>query len=371
MTYLDYNATSPVRPEVIRAVADVMGHVGNPSSVHGPGREARRRVEAAREQVAQSVNASPRQVIFTSGGTEANNMALTRSGCDSCLTSAIEHDSVLDVARQAGDRAPLCPVDGNGVLDLGALKSLLEQTRGKTLVSVMLANNETGVIQPVARIAELAHQHGAIVHCDAVQALGKVPVDFRALGVDMMSVSAHKIGGVQGAGALVVRHELPLSPLIRGGGQELNRRAGTENVPGIVGFGVAASLAGTSVREMSRIKSLRDELEGRLIDEAPNVIVAGHDVDRLPNTICVAMPGVSAETQVMAMDLAGISVSSGSACSSGKVRASHVMTAMGYNDDIARSAIRVSFGWNSQDEDVNSFMAAWLALYNRTHKRTA
>lgn len=362
--YLDYNATAPVRPAVAEAVAEALSVTGNPSSVHALGRQAHRRLEDAREQVAALVGAAPAMVVFTSGGTEANNLAIQGAGRSRVLVSAVEHDSVLAVA----ENAEIIPVDENGVVKLDVLAELLVVSDEPALVCVMYANNETGVFQPIEEIVKLAHDHGALVHCDAVQAAGKTEIYMRRLGVDLMSLSSHKLGGPQGVGALVVSDGVKLSPMVRGGGQERGFRAGTENLPGIVGFGLAAEISMTASAEVSKSKLLRNELESRLMDAAPKAVIYGRNVDRLANTSCIAMPGIESETQVMSLDLAGVMVSAGSACSSGKVRTSHVLTAMGAGDEAASSAIRVSFGWRSDAGDVDVFLAAWLELYTRHHE---
>lgn len=357
--YLDYNATAPLKPAVIAAIASALAETGNASSVHRAGRLARRRVETAREQVAALVNASPASVVFTGSGTEANNLALQQAQGRRVLVSAIEHESVL---RAAPDAMQI-PVGPDGVVSLDALDRLLTGAT-EALVAVMFANNETGVIQPVADVVRIAHAHGALVHCDAVQAAGKTAIDMLALGVDMLALSAHKLGGPQGVGALVVSDRIALKPLLIGGGQERGRRAGTENVAAIVGFGVAASLADDDLSKMSGMAGLRDAVELRLKRAVPGAMVFGAAADRLPNTLCVAMPGVAAETQVMALDLAGVAVSAGSACSSGKVKTSHVLTAMGVGP-LAGSAIRISAGWRSTAEDFDRFVEAWTSLWAR------
>lgn len=357
--YLDYNATAPVRPEVSAAVTEALAAVGNPSSVHGFGRSARARLERARTQVAALVGARASQVVFTSGGTEANSLALTGAGRERFLASAVEHDSVL-MARPP----EIVPVDGRGILDLAALEAILAAEDRPALLAVMLANNETGVIQPVAEAARIAHARGAIVHCDAVQAAGKIAVDWTGLGVDLLSFSAHKFGGPPGVGAMIVADHVVLAAARRGGGQERGRRAGTENLPGIVGFGVAAERAAAELPHMARLSALRDELERRALALKPSAVVAGRDAPRLPNTSCLATPGFGSELQVMALDLAGVAVSAGSACSSGKVQRSHVLRAMGF-DDLAGSAIRISLGWQSAPEDVDRFIEAWGELVTR------
>jgi cysteine desulfurase len=379
--YLDHNATTPVRPEAAAAVAAALAVGGNPSSVHGAGRAARRTVERARENVAALVGARPEEIVFTSGGTEANHLALLGTG-RRLVVSAIEHDSVLRVnnavmagldpaihvgrsahslARGVDGRVKpghddrVAPVRSDGIVDLDALERLIEPG---ALVSVMLANNETGVVQPVGEVARIAQAKGALLHCDAVQAVGKIPVDVAALGADLVTLSAHKLGGPQGVGALVARTEI--ASLLRGGGQERGRRAGTENVPGIAGFGAAA--AAIDLGDGPRMAALRDALEAELSGEA---VFFGREAARLPNTSCLATPGVKAETQVIALDLDGVMVSAGAACSSGKVRASHVLGAMGVAPELAGSAIRVSLGWTSTESDVDRFIAAWRRLLHR------
>jgi cysteine desulfurase len=359
-TYLDYNATAPVRPEAVAAIGAVLAETGNPSSVHGFGRAARARLETARDRVAALVGARPSQVVFTGGGTEANNLAIGGTGCARILVSAIEHESVLKAVA-----CDLIPVQRNGVVDLAALERLLAAERGPALVALMLANNETGVVQPVAEAARIAHAHGALFHCDAVQAAGKIAVDVMALGADLLSVSAHKLGGPPGVGALIVGDHVELGARQRGGGQERGRRAGTENLPGIVGFGVAAEIAAAELGAMARISEMRDDLERRATGAVPGATVFGHESPRLPNTSCLSLPGLSSEVQVMALDLAGVAVSAGSACSSGKVQPSHVLRAMGVDGPTAGSAIRVSLGWQSSAEDVDHFIAAWCELAAR------
>lgn len=372
--YLDYNATAPVRPEAARAVASALEAGGNPSSAHGPGREARARVEAAREAVARLVGASPRSVVFTSGGTEANNMALRCAAARGrhLVASAIEHDSVLAAVASGARAGSSIPVGRDGVVDVAALDRELRRSPAGALVSVMAANNETGVIQPVADVVAAARARGAAVHCDGVQGPGKIAVDFDRLGVDLMSLSAHKFGGPQGVGALVARDGAEaLEAMLLGGGQERGRRAGTENVPGIAGFGAAAESALADTETPGRVEELRDGLEDRLRSIAGDGIVVGSAAARLPNTSCIAMPGVSAETQVMAFDLDGVGVSAGSACSSGKMSRSHVLDAMGLPEDLAGSAIRVSLGWASRSADVDRFVEVWEKLYRRLGGRDA
>ena len=359
--YLDYNAEAPLKPAVVEAMAAAAGRVGNPSSVHRFGRLARRAVEDARARVAALAGSAPAEVVFTASGTEANNLALDGCGRARRVVSAVEHDSVL----RAAPEARLAPVDGDGIVDLAVLDEILSQPGAPAVVSVMLANNETGVVQPAARAAEIAHAHGALFHCDAVQAAGRRAIDFAALGADLMSLSAHKMGGPQGIGALIVRGGVAIAPLIRGGAQETGRRAGSENVAGIVGFGVAAELAAGDVAGAARIAALRDDAERRLRAIAPDLVVFGGAAERLCNTSCLTMPGVPSESQVMALDLAGVAVSAGSACSSGKVGESHVLRAMGGDPEAAQCAIRVSLGWASTAADIDHLAEAWAALYAR------
>jgi cysteine desulfurase len=357
--YLDHNATSPLRPAAFDAMAEALKAGGNPSSVHRAGRAARGRIDAARRQVAALVGAMPSEVVFTSGGTEANNLAITGTGCMRVLASAVEHDSVLKAAPDA----EIIPVDGEGVIDLAALERMLASSKAPALVSVMFANNETGVLQPIADVVRLARVSGALVHCDAVQGAGKAPVDLHGLGVDYLSLSAHKFGGPTGIGAFVVRGNAPFVTDRRGGGQESNRRAGTENVAGIVGFGAAAEAA----RDGLDVEALRHRLETALLAIAPEARVFGAGAKRLGNTICISMPDVKAETQVMALDLAGVCVSAGAACSSGKVTRSAVLSAMGVSPALADTALRISFGWNTEAEDIERLIGAWRDLYIRVH----
>ncbi|MEG3619153.1 cysteine desulfurase family protein [Magnetovibrio sp. PR-2] len=364
--YMDHNATSPTRPKVRDAVVRAMEAGGNPSSVHASGRKARRAVEDAREQIRTAVNApKSAQIVFTSCGTEANTLALTCTGRDKIWAGATDHAAVLRVA----DHVEIIPVDVNGLIDPFQLDELFAGGGDDVVVSVMLANNETGVLQQLEGIANIAHRYSALVHTDAVQALGKVDVDFESLGVDMMSVSAHKIGGPLGVGALIATKDVDLTAINPGGGQEKGVRGGTENVPGIVGFGLAAEIAIAELAGMAHVKALRDTLEARILDCAPDATVIAQLWDRLPNTSFIAMPGVDAETQVMNFDLEGIAVSAGSACASGKTKSSAVLTAMGLPADIARSAVRVSLAQTNKIEEIEHFISVWTNLYQR--KNTA
>jgi len=355
--YMDWNATAPVRPEAQHAVAAALAFGGNPSSVHAFGRHARKTMEEARTRLADLVGAAAENVIFTAGGTEANALALGSRGERRLIVSAIEHDSVLKPAHAAG--AETIRVTRDGVVDLDHLRFLLEQDVRPALVSLMLANNETGVIQPVAEAAGIAHAHGALVHCDAVQALGRMAIDLAALDVDFLTLSGHKVGAPQGIGALVLGRAVAVAPLLLGGGQERSRRAGTENVPGIAGLG--AALAALEPGETVQVGRMRDALERGLREQDPAMMIFGAAAPRLANTLCFAAGSMTAETAVMALDLAGIAVSAGSACSSGKVKPSHVVQAMGF-EAAAAQAIRVSLGHENTMAEVSAFLAAWSRI---------
>jgi cysteine desulfurase len=367
--YLDWNATTPLRDEARQAMSNALDLPGNASSVHAEGREARKWIEAARTAVAKAVGALPRNVVFTSGGTEANALALapgmrrdTAAAVERLMVSAIEHASVLSGGRFAREQTETVRVTAAGVVDLDHLRELLRD-RAPALVSVMLANNETGAIQPIAEVAGIVHAASGLLHVDAIQAFGKIPLDMGELGADLLTLSAHKIGGPKGVGALVLSDGLSgLEPLLRGGGQELSRRAGTENVAGIAGFGAASSATIANLAaEERRLRILRDRLENGL-RLTKGTIVFSDSVQRLPNTTLFTVPGLRAETAVIGFDLAGIAMSSGSACSSGKVQPSHVLEAMGLEADIAQGAVRLSMGWSTQDADVDRCLEAWRKL---------
>jgi cysteine desulfurase len=355
--YLDYNATAPIRPEARLAVAAAFDTVGNPSSVHGFGRAARKIVEDAREAVAAMAGASAAEVVFTSGASEANAQALLRCGRQRVLVTAVEHASVLEAVADA----IRIPVDGDGVVDLDALDAMLAIDKTPAVVAVMLVNNETGVVQPVAKAAAVAKRHGALLLCDAVQAAGKIEIDFKSLGADMMSFSAHKLAGPQGSGALIVTDRIGIDALIQGGGQERGRRGGTENTPGIAGFGAAAEIA-LARRDHARIRGLRDRMEREALARVPEARIFGTGAPRIGNTTCIAIPGRPAATQVMALDLEGIAVSAGAACSSGKVKSSHVLDAMGVGPDWSDHAIRVSLGWATSEADIDRFLEVWTTM---------
>lgn len=352
--YLDYNATAPLRPEALAAITDTADRSGNPSSVHGPGRAARQALEQARSMIAGTVGAGPADVIFTSGGTEANNMAIYGLAA-SVLYDATAHDSIRGAAALRGGKP--VPVDRNGLIDLVALEQLLKSAPAPALVALLAANNETGILQPVPDIAALVHAHNGLLLCDAVQALGRVPVNISGMGADALVLSAHKVGGPKGVGALVLRPGLDIKPLIVGGGQERRRRSGTENIMGIAGF--AAAVAAAQCDDWDVVARLRHSLEREALRLCSDAVIIGRDMNRLPNTSAIVLPGVASQTQVMTLDLAGVAVSAGSACSSGKVQASHVLTAMGYNEDVAGAVIRVSLGPTTTGDDVERFLAAW------------
>lgn len=364
--YLDANATEPLRPEARAAAVAAMDLPGNPSSVHADGRAARRVLEAAREAVAARFGARPADVVFTAGGTEANALAIRGLAPGRrVLAGATEHPAVL---RAAGEAATPIPVRPEGTADLDALEAHLGEG-GPALVCLMAANNETGVLHPVAEAAAICRRHGALLHVDGVQAAGRVPLDLAALGADSLAVSGHKLGGPKGAGALLLRPGLDPAPLIAGGGQERGRRGGTEPLPAIAGLGAAVAVAVPETAE-ARLAPLRDAILARLRALAPEVVVAGEAAPRLPNTLCLALPGAAAETQVIALDLAGVRVSAGAACSSGKVARSHVLAAMGWGE-LAGCAIRVSLPWNATEADTELFLEAWSAMRARLSRRAA
>lgn len=369
--YLDWNATTPLRAEARAAMLAAYELIGNPSSVHAEGREARRLIEDARAALAAAVGALPRNVVFTSAGTEANALALSpglrsRSGepVRRLLVSAVEHASVLAGGRFPADDIGQIRVTRSGVVDLDHLRALL-MDGPPALVSIMAANNETGALQPVAEAAALVHEAGGLLHVDAIQALGKIPFNINAVSADLATFSGHKIGGPKGVGVLVTGEGLSgLEPILRGGGQELGRRAGTENVAGIAGFGAAVKAALQALPEhVERMASLRDRLENGLRSIA-GAIVFADGVERLPNTILFTATGLKAETAVIGFDLEGIAVSSGSACSSGKVQPSHVLSAMGYDASVAQGAVRLSLGWSTEADDINRALEAWRKLGN-------
>jgi cysteine desulfurase len=371
--YLDYNASAPVRPEAADAIARALALGGNPSSIHASGRAARAAVEAARTQVARLVGASPENLVFTSGGTEANALAIDSAVAGGAvrriIVGATEHDSVAEAARVSGLPVETWPVDGDGVAELAWLDARLarwdEKADGRPFVALMLANNETGVIQPVAQAAARVHAAGGLLHVDAVQAAGKVGLHICGLDADTLTLSAHKLGGPQGVGALAFSPRVELRRRQHGGGQERGLRAGTENVAGIAGFGAAA--AAIDLKAAAAQAVWRDAAGERLKAEA-GVRIAGEAAPRLPNTLCIAADGFPSAIQVMNLDLEGVMVSAGSACSSGKVRASGVLAAMGFGP-LAEGALRASGGWATTEEDWRRFADAWLRIHARRAAR--
>lgn len=376
--YLDYSATTPLRPEVGEAMARHQGEAfGNPSSVHALGREARVAVEDSRRRLLEALGVSGGRLVFTGSGSEADNLALlgfARRNPGGCVVrSSIEHKAVIEATRAlqaAGYEVRVAPVDGRGVVDVDALSSLLPADGRPTLVAVMWANNETGVIQPVESVARLCESRGATLFCDAVQAFGKVPLRLEAVKVGMLAVSAHKIGGPKGVGALLIRGATELEPLVYGGGQEGGLRSGTENVAGIVGFARAAELAvAERAREAERLGALRDRLESGFARALPELTVNGGDApERLPNVLNVSIPGIDIEGTLTALDLEGVCVSSGSACTTGAVEASHVLEAMGRAGDAARNTIRLSLGFGTTPEDIDYALATLPRVVQRVRE---
>ncbi|GAB4118958.1 MAG: cysteine desulfurase family protein [Rhodothalassiaceae bacterium] len=367
--YLDYNASAPLLPEAREAMIAALDLVGNPSSVHREGREARHVLEIARADVAAMIGARPVDIVFCSGGTESVAMAIRGAPVASILHSAVEHDAVRAAAEQTGLAVESLAVDAEGRLDLIALSEALERAPKPALVSLMFANNETGVLQPVAEAASLARAHDALVHCDAVQAPGRVALSVKDLDVDFLSLSAHKIGGPKGAGALWLRPGRMLAPLIAGGGQESFRRSGTEAVAAIAGFGAAARCVPETLADMARVVALRDRIEAECRAHRPDVFIAGAGASRLPNVTALSMPGIAAETQVMRFDLEGIAISAGSACSSGKVRQSHVLSAMGIGKEQAGEIVRISLGRGTTEREIARFIAVWKHVCARSRGR--
>ncbi|MEO0810046.1 MAG: cysteine desulfurase family protein [Pseudomonadota bacterium] len=375
--YLDHNATSPLRPAARAAVVGALDALGNASSVHTEGRQARRIVEDARERVAALAGTGPANVIFTSGATEANNWALS-AGWEKLFVAAVEHDSVLAPAARATAGVIKLEPDLNGIVriddqidNLAGVVSCGPGQGQSSCVALQMANNETGVIQPVAEMAAFCREHGIAVHTDAVQAAGRIKIEFQDLGVDMLSLSSHKIGGPMGVGAMILRDGVDLPAFIVGGGQERRWRSGTENIAGIAGFGAAAESALQGLADVEKWRAMRDDLERHVKAITPTAQIIGEGAVRLANTSCIALPGTSAEMLLIKLDLAGIAVSSGAACSSGKVGASHVLSAMGVADEVARGAIRISLGWNSSGADIAAFLDAWRHITRSDRRAVA
>jgi cysteine desulfurase len=380
--YLDHNATAPMRPVARAAMLSELDAPANASSVHAEGRAARARIETAREQVARLVGGVPQAITFTSGATEANALALSPEfeingkavRCDVLLVSAVEHPSVKAGGRFAPEQVEIIPVSEKGTVDREALAAMLKKHRAggrRALVSVMAANNETGALQPLKQIADKVHAAGGVFHSDTVQIVGRVPFGLEASGADLISVSSHKLGGPLGAGAVITRGEdFRVAPLLRGGGQEQGRRAGTENTAAIAGFGAAASQAALDVHnEQRRLEKLRDTAEKGIRKVAEDTVIVADRARRLPNTICFAVPGIAAETAVIAFDLEGVSISAGAACSSGKTGPSETLKAMNLAPELANAAMRLSLGWNSAETDVSRFLEVWKRVYETLSKR--
>jgi len=382
--YLDYNATAPVRPEAIEKMQEILAMPSNPSSPHAFGRTAKKHLEDARKILADAISAFTDEVIFTASGTESNATVLGGFPDRRIIVSAIEHSSILKNIpsprggglgrghdRTESNNAPLptsplrgeelIPVTSDGVVDLAVLEKMLAEGK-PALVSVMLANNETGVIQPIAEIAAICKKYNALLHCDAVQALGKIEVDFGRLGADMLSLGAHKCGGPVGAAALVMRRNLPFKQLLKGGAQEMNRRASTVNVAAVVGFGVAVQKF-----DLAHMKNLRGWLDA--MEKETGAHVFGNKAERLPNTSAIAMRGVASETQLIDFDLNGFAVSAGSACASGRMEISSVLKAMNAPENIASCFIRVSGGWDTKEQDIRAFSEAWKKTSARLAKQ--
>lgn len=363
VTYLDHNATTPMCRQAQEAMSLVWNMPLNASSIHSYGRNARKLLEESKESILSAAGASETRLITTSSGTEANNLAMKGLDNVDILVSAIEHLSILKSADYSG----VIPVDENGIIRLDALENLLKNNTRKTLISVMLANNETGTIQPIKEVVMIAKKYGAYVHSDAIQAFGKIPVSMDDLGVDMITISAHKLGGPIGSAALLVKKPLTLKAQITGGGQEQGFRSGTENVAAIIGFSSAVE-SRKKLGANDNIRALRDWMEDRLEKIAGNGIIISKNSSRLPNTCCIQMPNVSNETQLIHFDMENIAVSAGSACSSGKVEISHVLLAAGIDKEIASQTIRVSLGVNTKRNEIEKFINSWEKLYIRMNK---
>jgi len=373
--YLDHNAITPMRPESIAAVRGALEVYGNPSSIHAAGRAARDLLDLARERVARALGARPAELVFTAGATESAALAIRGAlaaappGREGLVVTAVEHPCVHDLAKllhAGGTPVHVVPVDREGRLDLEALRAAVSERTA--LVCAMLANNETGVLFPVGEVAAAARQHGALFFCDAVQAVGKLPLDVRTLGPDLLALSAQKLGGPRGAGALWLRDGVRLAPL-SGGHQERGRRAGTENLPGIAGLGAALEAASARrEEEMARVAALRDRLQAGLLAALPGARVNGGGAPRLPTTLSITFPGADGEALLMALDLEGVCASAGAACTSGSTKPSHVLSAMGLTVDEARATLRLSLGWCSAPEDVDRALALLPALVKRVRE---
>ncbi len=359
--YLDYNATCPLRPGVREAILEVLDLPGNASSIHMHGREARKKVEHARKQIAELIGANQEKITFNSGATEGNNTIMHAYAPQGVLVSAIEHPCIINLEHSMA----LVDVTEDGVIDLDHFEEMISKSPPPLLASVMMVNNETGVIQPLKEIVEISHNRGIKVHTDATQAVGRMNIDLFLLNADYMTLSSHKIGGPQGIGALITTNDIEPPVLFHGGGQEKSRRAGTENIPGIVGFGAAAEHARKNLEKYATLKNEQAYLESELKKLNEDIIIYGENVDRVHNTTCFSIPGANAETMLIAFDLDGISLSSGSACSSGKVSHSHVLKAMGAGDEELKGALRLSYGWATTREHIDQFLNAAEKIIKR------
>ncbi|MAS86607.1 MAG: cysteine desulfurase [Micavibrio sp.] len=361
--YFDYNATTPLRPEALELMMEVYKDIGNPSSVHYWGRLARKHIEHARKILAKAVNTDPSQVVFNSGASEANNTILKHFDEKDIWTSRAEHSSVRNVIPNA----PRIPVTEDGIVDLNALEEMLEKGPLPKLISVIFVNSETGAINPVAEIAKLAKKYDVLVHSDAVQALGRIEIDMKAMNLDYLSVSAHKIGGPQGVGALIMGACAPETPrLIHGGTQENHRRSGTENAAGVAGFGKGLEMALAGREDyVERLGKMRDTLQASMLEIVPEMKVMSGDAPRAPNTLNISWPGQQASMLLMNFDLEGVAVSTGSACSSGSMKPSPMLKAMGVSDEEALGALRISMGWNTKPEEVDEFLVRWKKIVSR------
>jgi len=362
MIYLDHNATTTIRPQVVDLILSIMGETGNGSSTHKAGQKASMHIERAREQIAEALNTRPAQVIFTSCATESMNTILKTFKGERILSSAIEHAAIVDCGHAEME---VIPVTTDGVVDLNALEEMVNCDPKPALINLMMVNNETGVIQPVKEAVKIAHDHGCLIHIDAVQALGKIPVDFKDIGADYMSFSAHKIGGPQGVGCFVFAAQKPIRPLLVGGKQEKRQRAGTSNIAGIAGMGLAAELAVKNMDRYDELAIWRDEIESRITQSIAGTFVNGKNTPRVGNTISLTCPDITTTVQMMNLDLDEICVSGGSACASGVAKPSHVITAMGLSDTHALATLRISMGWNTTRDDVNGFIESYTKIINR------
>lgn len=360
--YLDYNATAPLLPSVREAIVDLMDIPLNSSSVHSYGREAKRLIEKARDMIADLLGVDDKyQIIFTGTGTEANNIALIGTSFKKICT-AIEHVSVLNCIGEG-----IIPVDTNGVIKLDKLEKILASSTEKLLVSIMSANNETGVIQPLKEAAKLVHKYGHLIHSDATQSVGRVEFDVSDLDLDMVTISSHKMGGPAGAAALIYKKGIEVKPIMHGGGQEFGMRPGTPNTRPIYGFGVASGIAMSLISNFNKIAEYRDYMEAKILSICPDAIIFGKNAPRLPNTSSISMPNISNETQLIHFDINGIAISVGSACSSGRISLPRIHMSMGYSEAVSRSAVRVSMGYNTSKVEVEKFISTWKDLYNKNN----